>query len=267
MPHEASAPGTLEGQRGSRPYLPGIAAILRVAVRQLQASGWAYHEWDTAAGDYVCRVSHNLTVTPRQPRTNGGAVEGGDANGAVTNFVVNGGGIEGHVHIGFAAGWRRVEDRWRRVLQQTAASIEALLEASSEVSRMEELTNRIYERQAELISRKIIERAEGLLGDPGCADWSDALHRHVKGVLKFQPLPEILSQQLQEVEQRLEARDVIAAAKSALRAREGLTEEQAYRYLREESRNSREPLTEVARRVLGQDAQQWPGERESSSAA
>ncbi len=266
MPHEASVTAQLDGNGGSRPYLPGIAAILRVAVRQIQASGWAYHEWDAAAGEYVCRASHNLTVAVRPAQT--GAAENGDlAGGAVTNFAVNGGGIEGYVHVSYAAGRRRVEDRWRRVLQQTAASIEALLEASSEASRMEALTNRIYERQAELISRKIIERAEGLLGDPGCDDWSDALHRHVKGVLKFQPLPEILSQQLQEVEQRLEARDVIAAAKSALRARDGLTEEQAYRYLREESRNSREPLTEVARRVLGGDAPHRLAQSESSSAA
>jgi AmiR/NasT family two-component response regulator len=56
--------------------------------------------------------------------------------------------------------------------------------------------------------------------------------------------------EIQDLRQRLDARKVIERAKGLLMARQGLTEDAAYRTLRDAAMNQRRPMGEIAKAVL-----------------
>lgn len=60
-----------------------------------------------------------------------------------------------------------------------------------------------------------------------------------------------LSDQIESLEDTLEARKLVERAKGALMQREGLSEAEAFRRIQKASRDQRRPMKEIAREILG----------------
>jgi hypothetical protein len=138
------------------------------------------------------------------------------------------------------------------LLDQMAGAIEAVEalphSAATRAARAASL-------DVELAEIKIAERAQGLLAAHTAAEEGvREIVRHVQHVLDRRQL-DVFGQLLPELEERVAERKLLVRAKSLLRDRDGLSEEQAYLLLRNRSRSSRKRLREVAQETISQSYQ------------
>lgn len=200
------------------PYAPSIEAVLALAAEEAGALGWA--------------------VVDSPPEEAGG----GDF---VISLPLTGGGI---VAFHFS---HPPDDREKKVVSDSTAAVNAIRRVAAErAGLLDQLALRVRQAEAELLNRKIMERAAGLRSELTGVNRSERLLKHVEVVLKYRGIEGMLQAHAQQLESRLDDRALIAAAKSVLQQRERLTEEQAFRRLRSMSRRQRVPLATVAQSIL-----------------
>ena len=137
-------------------------------------------------------------------------------------------------------------------LEAFANSSASLLVKGAEAETSLDLISRIARLESDLADWKIAERAMGVLSQK---DWTPQiafdLQQHVSRVLQAPETARNLRAQLAELESALSDRKVLGKAKAHLQELHGITEEEAYLYLRNQSRRARRRLREVAEEVLG----------------
>jgi hypothetical protein len=112
--------------------------------------------------------------------------------------------------------------------------------------------------EGEIMESKLASRVRGLLeGDGGTNGAGQArlevMARHIDSVLRPSPACKLLEDLRREFEQELEERQWAAEAKAILQRTQGMSENQAYEYLRTRSRKTRKRVKDVARDVIEQD--------------
>jgi hypothetical protein len=139
--------------------------------------------------------------------------------------------------------------RARPRLDRIAASIQEIWTAAS-TNRYADLVDRVSVLEARLMDSKIADRALGLLANEANSDPTEAIARHVDGVLRSAGTRLFLKQVLEELEDEIEERGLVAQAKRILQSLYRFSEEQAHHHLRVLSRKSRKPLKDVAQQVI-----------------
>jgi hypothetical protein len=113
-----------------------------------------------------------------------------------------------------------------------------------------QLFARVNELESDIAASKTSARSEGLLEDGAQTDAIPIIENHVNTVLRSSRLWSSLQQLLRDGEEELTQRKVASRAKTVLQRVHGMTEEQAYHYLRIASRRTRKPVREVANHRL-----------------
>jgi hypothetical protein len=140
------------------------------------------------------------------------------------------------------------------LLARAAHAIEAVWRLAHLRRAYADAAARVGELEAALADSKIADRARGLLegaAEPGSIG---IMERHVEVVLRAARSGQALETAFRDLEDELEERRLTAVAKSILRQTYGMSEEQAHMHLRSLSRNSRRPLKEIARELIGAGA-------------
>jgi hypothetical protein len=139
-----------------------------------------------------------------------------------------------------------------QLLDRLAPAIESLYEIPQRTARRAE---RIGALDAELAGVKITERVRGLIGK-GEVDQAavEAVVRQVEQVVGTRQADVAFSRLLEFLEDRLEERKMMVAAKELLEQTRGLSEEAAYLFLRDKSRASRQRIRAVAQELLESSA-------------
>jgi ANTAR domain len=134
------------------------------------------------------------------------------------------------------------------VLDRLAGAIQTVYRLPRSTAR---LVSKIGSLEVELAAIKISERTLGLLADPAPASESvDTVVRHVEAVLEKRPAGVVLERLLPDLEQLLDERKLVVKAKTILRERDGISEEEAYLRLRNWSRARRKRLRAVAQELI-----------------
>jgi hypothetical protein len=150
-----------------------------------------------------------------------------------------------------------ISDETRTLLTQFAAAAEAIWRHWSSPSVYAHSVTRIAELEAKLADSKISDRACGLLESEGPAsDAIDLLSQYIDNALRPNQLGKVLDDWVREAEYDLAGYQLVRKAKALLRTRDGMSEEQAYLYLRYASRSSRRRLPDLAAEIIKQPVTQ-----------
>lgn len=233
-----------ERKNGNTPFLNSLSALSWIAVREAGASGYVFLRRDRdsllqmdAGGEHV--------DFPQG---------GNERTGHVTLLPV---GNDAVLALGFD-GTRSVPcDPAEPRLARIGAALRAVWEAAREAARYPQLAVQVAELEARLRDSKIADRVRGLLNEYETDDLAavDAIERHVEGVLRSPSARHVLEQLAGDLEDQVEERRLTNRAKSILRNKQGLTEEEAHAHLRRMSRISRRKLREVAEEVIKANSQ------------
>jgi hypothetical protein len=132
------------------------------------------------------------------------------------------------------------------VLDRLASAIQTVYRLPRSTAR---LVSKIGSLEVELAAIKISERTLGLLADSAPASESvDTVVRHVEAVMEKRPA--VLERLLPDLEQLVDERKLVVKAKTFLRERDGVSEEEAYLRLRNWSRARRKRLRAVAQELI-----------------
>jgi len=147
-------------------------------------------------------------------------------------------------------------------------ALDRLLQIIETVYRLPSATARLASRvsslEVELASIKISERIAGLLASPPPANSSvDTVIRHVDNVLYRCPVTSVL-QLLPDLEGRLAERKLVGKAKRLIQRNRGMSEEQAYLWLRYRSRVTRKRLRDIANELIASEPSLDPVPAESN---
>jgi ANTAR domain len=134
------------------------------------------------------------------------------------------------------------------VLDRLAPAIRRLYELPTETAR---LAAKITAMDTELVGLKVAERARGLASATSIdAAAVTTVIEQVNQVVDSRPADSFFSRLTDYLEDRLEERKLLVAAKELLERAYGLTEEDAYLFLRDKSRTSRRRMKAVAKELL-----------------
>jgi hypothetical protein len=218
----------------SQPFRESLEALAQLALQETGALGFAYFAQDTSS-------SHPTRLA-------GGGSADFDFNAIVQYSLGQHGDREESVAFAFPSADSAAAARIR--LDRIADAIR-LLWSAGPVDAYRNLFQRLAGIEMQLIDSKIADRARGLLSANANDDPSDAIARHVEGVLRPSQARITLEHALAELEEEMEERKLMTEAKRILQMRRGLSEEQAHAELRLVSRKSRKRLKEVALQVIG----------------
>lgn len=223
----------------NRPLPQSLRYIARLGLRNADAQGYAIDQLMAGGEAWVRRWAEGVPV----PETESPGlmvvcfplgVE--DAETGALSFVLYG---------------KTVSDATRRQLTQIATATQSIWQLWQAPSVYARSVIRIAELETELADSKIADRACALL-ERGSQDLNpiDAISRSVDTVIRPFQLGRVLNQLGRDLEEDLAEYELVRKAKAVLQAREGMSEEQAYVYLRDVSRSSRRRLCRVAREVI-----------------
>ncbi len=149
------------------------------------------------------------------------------------------------------------------ILDRMARVVESIYCMPYSAVRLFEKINRL---EAEVAASKIAARAQGILGDalPGSSPNDaltkidlakiDLIDKRVGTHDSHRRLTPLLEDLLREAEEKLSERKLTSQAKALIQRTYGMSQEQAYAHLRNASRRSRRPLSEVARELIAEAA-------------
>jgi signal transduction protein with GAF and PtsI domain len=139
---------------------------------------------------------------------------------------------------------------------QLAGAAAAILVDLRRRAGLRERVQRLSDLEAELLDIKIAERADGIVTDNGVltVEGSETIASHVASVLDHQGIQHEVESLTVQLEGQIETRRLLREAKQLLQTTRKMTEEEAYIYLRAESRRSRTPLSLIARALIHQEA-------------
>jgi AmiR/NasT family two-component response regulator len=140
--------------------------------------------------------------------------------------------------------------RHREALGRIVKLVESLLGLFHNRKAQLRIATRISALEADLAVAKVLERANGLLNAEPGTDLIEALDRHLQKVLASCEFQQELESRLGNLERRMAERGSTVRAKSLLQSRLGLSEQQAYGYLRVASRRRRKKMGEIALDIL-----------------
>jgi ANTAR domain len=227
-----------------------LSGLMLFAMQAAGAEGYSWCEVDSAMGALVERYSSGISV----PRW---AVLDGASDGA--SGVTSREGVtviryplhaEGNLTGLLAFAFRRnvVQEEEVAILNRMAGAIETLHAVPNTTAR---LAARIGCLDAELAGIKIAERTRGLFANGAAGSEAvEGVVRHVESVLEGRQFGAVLQQLLPDMEERVQERKAVARAKELLQGIQGMSEEQAYMYLRYRSRTTRRRLGEVALEII-----------------
>ncbi|MEQ1886665.1 MAG: ANTAR domain-containing protein [Bryobacteraceae bacterium] len=226
----------------SRPFRGSLEALAQLALQETGALAFEYYEIDEESGAKV-RLAHGGVPMLETPAV---IVEyalhhDGEQDARIA-FTFAASGAANAVASGAA-------NEARERLDRIAASIESLWTAGP-VEAYQNLLQRLAGIEVQLIDSKIADRARGFLTAQAKSDPADAIARHVEGVLRPSQARITLEQAVAELEEEMEERKLVAAAKEILQSEHGMSEEQAHSELRIASRKSRKRLKEVALYII-----------------
>jgi hypothetical protein len=221
-----------------------LPSLAQLAVRKSGADGYALLKLDTASGRFVAFHASGAAVPEGFRCTPGLTLSGGmsvasyslHTHGAVTGLLA------------FSFGRAAVPEASLAVLDRMARVIESVYGLPYDMAR---LASRVSDLETELADVKIAERVRGLLEDgTENIDTVEIVARHVESVQRGRQASAFLEQMLPDLEDRVQERKLVIQAKALLQRLHGMSEEQAYLYLRGASRASRKRLGEVARDLV-----------------
>jgi hypothetical protein len=223
-----------------------LSGLMLFAMQAAGADGYSWCELDCATGALVERCSSGISV-PRWAASVGASGVISREGVTVLRYQLH---AEGDLAGLLAFAFRRnaVSEEEVAILNRMAAAIETLQAVPLTTAR---LATRIGRLDAELAGIKIAERTRGLMANGSAA--SDAVEdvvRHVESVLEGRQFGAVLEQLLPDMEQRVQERKAVARAKELLQGFQGMSEEQAYMYLRYRSRTTRRRLGDVAQEII-----------------
>lgn len=240
----------------------GVEALASLAMRATGAEGYALLEFDSR-GVVSRRSANGITVdVPSGIAAERGLTIRNDV--AVVSYPLR----SNDVLVGLAAFAFRdhpIEAEKLALLDRIVADLKTLCTIPRTTL---ELAARIASLDAQLAGLKIAERTRGLLTDGAAAENSlDIVQRHVERVLQGRELPDLLNRLLACLEDEIEQRRLLAQAKVRLEEA-GMSEEDAYLFLRNRSRTTRTRMGVIAKDILegrldAEEAKGWP--RDSSS--
>lgn len=223
-----------------------LSGLMLFAMQAAGADGYSWCEVDSATGAMVERYSSGNSV-PRWEKLDVGWGVASREGVTVIRYPLR---AEGDLTGVLAFAFRRnaVSEGEIAILNRMAAAIETLHAVPLTTAR---LATRIGHLDAELAGIKIAERTRGLIanGAAGC-EAVDGIVRHMESVLEGRQFSAVLEQLLPDMEERVQERKAVARAKELLQGFQGMTEEQAYMYLRYRSRTTRRRLGEVALEII-----------------
>jgi hypothetical protein len=133
------------------------------------------------------------------------------------------------------------------ILDRMARSIETLYCLPHAAAQ---LFARINGIETEIVAGKVSARALGLLEGFAHDQALETIERHVDTVLRSSRIWAVLEELLRDGEEELARRQLANQAKALLQQTHGMSEEEAYHYLRLTSRRSRKPLKDVAQELI-----------------
>jgi hypothetical protein len=222
--------------------------LLQFALRASEADGYALYELDAGA-NLVLRTGESISgFDPKHVPLVRGSI-------SYRGFVVKCYPLRGEDKtiglITFA--FRRGE-----IFREQLVVLDRLLQIIETVYRLPSATARLASRvsslEVELASIKISERIAGLLASPPPANSSvDTVIRHVDNVLYRRAVTSVLRQLLPDLECRLAERKLVGKAKRLIQRNRGMSEEQAYLWLRNRSRVTRRRLRDIANELIASE--------------
>ena len=225
-----------------------VTTLAELAVRHVNAEGYALYEIHAPSGDLVLRAACGSPLPTPKPRTELGA-QNWEVGGALSFPLFIEGDFVGLV--AFALQDRSLTPAKRQILERTARILEVLLGLFRAVETQTQLAARISELEADLADEKIADRAKGLLDTDNLhGDAIDVIERHVGKVLGTRSFGQILVDLRRELENRVTERSLTAQAKTVLQVEHGMSEQQAYLHLRMASRRTRKRIGDVAQQII-----------------
>lgn len=227
------------------PTWQSIHSLAEFAMHASGADGYAFYELDNA-GELSVRDFAGLLVGDP---TNWHGTEGPIFRDGIT---VSSWSLCGEDDVSglivFAFIGHAIDRERTTVLDRLARVIEAVYRLPRSTAR---LATKINSLDAELAGIKISERTLGLLanGAPS-SETVEIVIRHVERVLQGCLLGTALEQLLADLEERIAERRLVVQAKQVLQRRHGISEEQAYLQLRNQSRATRKRLRDVAQELI-----------------
>jgi hypothetical protein len=226
-----------------------LSGLMLFAMQAAGADGYSWCEVDSATGALVERYSIGISV-PRWAVlarvSDGTSVTSRDGVTVIRYPLRAEGALTGL--LAFAFRRNAVTEEEVVILSRMAAPIENLLAVPITTAR---LAARIGRLDAELAGIKIAERTRGLMANGAArSEAVEGIVRHVESVLEGRQFGAVLDQLLPDMEERVQERKAVARAKELLQGYQGMSEEQAYMYLRYRSRTTRRRLGEVALEVI-----------------
>lgn len=149
-------------------------------------------------------------------------------------------------------GWRAIPaDRNLDAASALAQGLSHLLSSANRAQEIQKLVLDLTSLQSRLADCKIAERVEGMITPEADGRISAAILReHIVRVLDGADAIGGLTERLEKLQAELDAREVIAHAKTILQTRQGMTEQQAYLHLQRTSRRRRQPLASIAEEIV-----------------
>jgi len=238
------------------PFQESLRTLLGVVQAEAGATGYACYEYVEPSGTLRPRLVHGLA--PRQPHLHPVTIAGRplhiantvEGAPAILSFpLLEAGKLTGVLDFGFANPPLLTGDQ-HALIGRTVEVAGRLLKASTEKLELVRTVARIVELECALADQKITERARGLSAQPHVAGRSALLHDHITRVLDAPQLAHRLSAYAEETQNRVQARRLVTQAKHLLQRTSGLSEEEAYLVLREQSRRTRTPLPVIAQDLI-----------------
>jgi hypothetical protein len=235
-----------------------LSTLAELAVHHSGADGYALYALDTESGALIVQHSAGVSLPRPQDLTTSRGVAR-RLGSVVLSYPLR---LEGALlgMLAFAFQGDSVADERIVILDRMARVVESIYCLPYSAARLFEKINHL---EAEVAASKIAARAQGILGDasPGSLPGSspsdtltkiDLIDKHVEHTVRTWRLTPLLEDLLREAEEKLSERKLTSQAKALIQRTHGMSEEQAYAHLRNASRRSRRPLSEVAREFIAE---------------
>lgn len=230
----------------AEPFHDSLSSLALIGMRAAGADGYAFFEKLGGSGA-LRRLAGCGAPIPEAALTPGLHRSGAVAYPLRPHSSVATGAIDGILVFLFSDSQGLGESR--KLLDQLAGTIATLWSESGSANQYLKLVERIGELETQLIDSKIADRARGFLlsRDLGSIE---TIARHVDRVLHRRQPRNVFEQLLSELEDEVEERRLLKAAKNILQSTTGITEEEAHAHLRRVSRRSRKRLRDAAAEVI-----------------
>lgn len=230
----------------------GVSALAQLAMQHSGAVGYALYALEPESGVLILQGNAGAALPQPQDLTMSQGVARRAGIVVISYPIRLESSLLGTLAFGFQ-GDAAPEERVA-VLDRLARVIERVYSLPHTTARLFHKINRV---EAELAASKITLRAQGLLGAaPVCEtiERIDLIEQQVENMLRTWRLKQILEDFLKKTEEKLSKRKLTSQAKTLLQEAYGLSEEEAYHFLRISSRRTQRPVREIAQELIARNA-------------